>query len=85
MFVPSAKRKTSLSLDAEMLDEALALGLNVSAVSNAALSVAVRDARRKAWLKENAAALAAQAEWLERNGHPAADIMVSPGRETWSD
>jgi antitoxin CcdA len=83
--LPPAKRKTSLSLDAEMLDAAQALGLNVSAVSNAALAAAVRDARRKTWLKENAAALAAQAEWLERNGHPAVDIMVSPGRDTWTD
>ena len=83
--MPSAKRKTSLSLDAEMLDAAQAFGLNVSALSNAALAAAVRDARRQAWLTENAAALAAQSEWLDRNGHPAADIMVSPGRETWTD
>jgi antitoxin CcdA len=82
--VPSGKRKTSLSLDAELLDAAQAFGLNVSALSNAALAAAVRDARRKAWLAENAEAFAAQAEWLERNGHPLADIIAAPGAgETW--
>jgi antitoxin CcdA len=79
----SAKRKTSLSLDADLLDEAQALGLNVSALSNAALAVAVRDARRKAWLEENAEAFAAQSAWHEKHGHPAVDIMVGPGRDTW--
>jgi antitoxin CcdA len=81
----AAKRKTSLSLDADLLDEAQALGLNVSALSNAALAVAVRDARRKAWLEENAEAFAAQASWHEKHGHPAVDIMMSPARETWKN
>jgi antitoxin CcdA len=79
----AAKRKTSLSLDADLLDEAQALGLNVSALSNAALAVAVRDARRKAWLEENAEAFAAQSAWHEKHGHPLADILASPMGSTW--
>jgi antitoxin CcdA len=81
----SAKRKTSLSLDAAMLDEARALGVNVSAVAEAALRTAVSEARQRQWLEENAEAFAAQARWHEVNGHPLAEIMAGPGGATWTD
>lgn len=79
----AAKRKTSLTLDGAMLDEARALGINVSAVADAALAKALADARRQAWLEENAEAFAAQAAWHEKHGHPLADILVSPMGATW--
>lgn len=79
-----AKRKTSLTLDAEMLDHARELEINVSALADAALRQAVTDARRKKWLEENAKAFAAQANWHERNGHPLTDIIVAPGAGSWS-
>lgn len=77
------KRKTSLALDAAALDAARELGLNVSAVAEAALREAVREARRRRWLEENAEAFAAQARWHSENGHPLADILASPGRASW--
>jgi antitoxin CcdA len=80
----AAKRKTSLTLDAALLDEARSLGLNLSAVTDAALRCAVTEARKERWLKENADAFAAQATWHEENGHPLAEIMASPGRSTWT-
>lgn len=79
----SARRKTSLTLDAGTLDAARDLGINVSAVADAALRNAVAEARRRKWLDENAEAFAAQADWHERNGHPLADIITSPGRASW--
>ena len=78
------KRKTSLTLDAEVLDSAKALDINVSAVAEAALKNAVISARRTHWLKQNAQAFIEQAAWHERNGHPLADIMSSPGSASWS-
>jgi antitoxin CcdA len=80
----AAKRKTSVTIDAAALDAARDLGLNVSAVAETALQAAVAEARRCKWLEENAAAFARQAEWHERNGHPLADILVSPGKASWS-
>ncbi|MFD0858891.1 type II toxin-antitoxin system CcdA family antitoxin [Roseovarius aquimarinus] len=77
------RRKTSLTLNAEALDCARELGINVSAVAEAALVKAVADARREKWLAENADAFAAQSEWHERNGHPLADIIVAPGGSSW--
>lgn len=39
---------------------------------------------RDQWLNENAAALAAQAEWHEEHGHPLADIISDPLRQAVS-
>lgn len=79
----TTKRKTSLTLDAETLDCAKALQINVSAVAEAALKSAVASARHMQWLKQNADSFAAQAAWHERNGHPLADIMIAPGGSSW--
>jgi antitoxin CcdA len=84
-MTPAAKRKTSLTLDADALDAARALGINVSAVADAALRRAVSDAHRSRWREENAAAFAAQAAWHEAHGHPLADILAGPGDATWKD
>lgn len=77
------KRKTSLTLDADALDAARALGINVSSVAEDALRRAVADARHRQWLEDNAEAFAAQAAWHERHGHPLSGIMVGPGGATW--
>ena len=83
-MVLASKRKTSLTLDAEVLDCAKALDINVSAVAEAALRKAVADARRKQWLNQNADGFAAQAAWHERHGHPLAEIICAPGAGSWS-
>lgn len=80
----TTKRKTSLTLDAEALDCAKDLGINVSAVAEEALVKAVAEARQRKWLEENADAFAAQSDWHERNGHPLADIITAPGGSSWS-
>ncbi len=80
----ATKRKTSLTLDADALDRARDLRINVSAVAEAALLKAIAEARHKKWLRENADAFAAQADWHERNGHPLADIIAAPGGSSWS-
>ena len=84
MLTSTTKRKTSLTLDAEVMDSAKALGINVSAVAEAALKNAVASARHVQWLQQNAEAIAAQAAWHERHGHPLADIMTAPGSASWS-
>ncbi len=79
----AAKRKTSLTLDVAALDGAKELGVNVSAVAEKALLQAVAEARREKWLSENAEAFAAQSRWHEKNGHPLAEILTSPGASSW--
>jgi antitoxin CcdA len=84
MLASTTKRKTSLTLDAEVMDGAKALGINVSAVAEAALKNAVASARHVQWLQQNAEAFAAQAAWHELHGHPLADIMTAPGSASWN-
>ena len=83
-MVAAVKRKTSLTLDAEALEAARDLGINVSAVAEAALIEAVASAQRKRWLADNAEAFAAQSDWHERHGHPLADIITAPGGSSWA-
>lgn len=79
----ASKRKTSLTLDAGALEDARALGINVSAVAEQALLKAVADSRRAKWIADNAHAFAAQSDWHERHGHPLADIITAPGGASW--
>jgi len=51
-------QRTNVTLNATNLAAARELGLNVSAISDAALAEAVRAARIELWQKENAAAIA---------------------------
>lgn len=83
-MVASTKRKTSLTLDTEALEGARELGVNVSAVAEAALVRAVAEARHEKWLAQNADAFAAQSDWHETHGHPLADIIVAPGGSSWT-
>ncbi|WP_420340703.1 type II toxin-antitoxin system CcdA family antitoxin [Roseibium sp.] len=79
----SARRSTSLRLNAETLDQAKELGINVTAVAEDALEKAVSAMKRKIWLEENADAFDAQRKWHEQNGHPLADIIAGPAGAVW--
>ena len=72
------RRKTSVTLDEGPLNEAKALGLNVSDVCNAALSQAVRTAARAQWIEDNRDAFAAQAAWQDENPNPFAGFGDGP-------
>lgn len=70
------KQRTNVSLTASTLAAARQLGLNVSAISDAALAEAVRAAKAEAWARENAEAIAERRDWIEANGTPLADLQV---------
>ena len=72
----SEKQRTNITLTAANLAAARELGLNVSAISDAALAEAVRAARAEAWSRENAEAIAERRAWIEANGTPLADLQV---------
>ncbi|WP_171181062.1 type II toxin-antitoxin system CcdA family antitoxin [Ruegeria sp. HKCCD8929] len=72
----SEKQRTNVTLNAKNLAKAREFGLNVSAISDAALADAVAQAQAKAWAEENAAAIAERREWIKKNGTPLADVQV---------
>ena len=78
-FMPkptSEKQRTNVTLTAANLAAARELGLNVSAISEAAVAEAVRKAKANAWAKENANAIEERRAWIEAHGTQLADLQV---------
>ena len=63
-----AKRAANLSVNAELLDRAKALEINLSATLEKALEAEVRARLREKWLEENREAIAAYNERVARDG-----------------
>lgn len=68
------RRATSLPMDRQLLDDARALGVNVSRAAEAGLTAALKEAREAAWKRENAGAIAFWNTYIEENGLPLADF-----------
>lgn len=62
------KRAANLSVNAELLDQAKALEINLSATLERALEAEVRARKRELWLAENRDAIEAYNERIERDG-----------------
>ena len=62
------KRATNLTIDVELLDEAKALGVNLSRVLEEGLRERVAEAKRARWLEENAEAIAEHNERVAKHG-----------------
>lgn len=68
----STRKPTNLSLDSALLNEAKALGINVSRSAEAGIAAAVKLHKQEKWLKENARALASSNSYVEAKGLPLA-------------
>ncbi len=66
--VAEKKRSKNLYLNVALLEEAKALDLNVSAISNRALEVAVRECKRERWITENRLGIEALNSFVEDTG-----------------
>lgn len=62
------KKPTNLSVRTDLLEEARALGINLSQTLEKALEAEVKKAREKAWLEENCAAIEAYKRHVEKHG-----------------
>jgi antitoxin CcdA len=69
-----ARRPANISLDARVLAEAKALGINVSRACEGGLQAEIARVRREAWLAENGEALDSSNAWVEANGLPLAAL-----------
>ncbi|MEQ9487385.1 MAG: type II toxin-antitoxin system CcdA family antitoxin [Alphaproteobacteria bacterium] len=67
-----AKRAANLSIDADLLDEAKAMGINVSTSAETGIRTAVKTAKEQQWLKDNAAAIDGKNRWVAEHGLPLA-------------
>jgi antitoxin CcdA len=62
------KVATNVSIRAEIVQEAKALGMNLSAICEAAVVEAVRRGRQQTWLEENRAAIESYNALVARDG-----------------
>jgi antitoxin CcdA len=62
------KRAANLSVNAELLDQAKALEINLSATFERALEAEVRARKGEAWLAENREGVAAYNAWVAEHG-----------------
>ena len=72
--MPAARRATSMTLDADLLDEARALGVNLSRAAEEGVLAAVKAERKRRWAKENAEFIRDYNEWIAENGVPLAEF-----------
>lgn len=66
------KRATNVSLNSELLEQAKALGINVSRACERGLAEQIAELQDKRWLEENREALASSNAYVEANGLPLA-------------
>lgn len=62
------KKATNLSLRADLVEEARALGINLSRTLETALEAEVKKAKGQRWREENRAAIEAYSRHIERDG-----------------
>lgn len=75
---PAATKRqpVNISLSQELVAEAKLSGLNISAISEAALSIAVQDARLAIWAAQNKSGFMALNKLTEEEGLPLADLAL---------
>ena len=66
------KRAVKLSVDATLLEDAKALGINLSRTFEAGLRAAVAKAKAAAWRRENTTAIESSNAWVAEHGLPLA-------------
>ena len=64
----TVKKKTSLSIDAELSQTAKRLGINLSQEAERGILQAVRNHQDTLWLRENAAAIESYNQRIEKEG-----------------
>lgn len=71
-------RKTSLSLDRELLNEAKSYGINVSRAAHAGIEAAVRSERARRWQAEHRETIETYNQWVEEQGTAFGDLRKFP-------
>jgi antitoxin CcdA len=64
------RRPTNVSLPTSMVEEAKALGINLSRACEIGMQAALKAERERRWKAENADAVASYNRWVEEHGLP---------------
>ncbi len=72
----STKRATNLTLDAQAIQDAKELGINISSACEMGLIAEISKARGEKWLRENRAAIESPNAYVEKYGLPLAKYRM---------
>lgn len=72
----ASKKPTNVSLNADLVEEARRLGINVSEACQTGLAVEVKKAREAAWKEENRAAIETWNNYTRKHGLPLAKYRL---------
>jgi antitoxin CcdA len=75
---PAKKRAVNLFVDAELLDEARRLRINMSDTLERRLRTIVRSEQERRWLEENRDAIASINSFIDRHGLLASKLRYRP-------
>ncbi len=70
------RRPTNVSLDAELVEEARKLDINISRACEEGLERTVREERRRRWIEENREAMEASNDYVRKHGLPLAKYRM---------
>jgi antitoxin CcdA len=62
------KKRVNITISSRLIDDAKALGINVSQSAEEGVRKKVKEAMAAQWLEENREALLAHNEWVKKNG-----------------
>lgn len=71
-----ARRAANISLDPAMIDDAKALGINISRACEAGLEARISEVRRERWREENREAIESSNAFVEKYGLPLAAFRM---------
>jgi antitoxin CcdA len=72
----STKRATNLTLDAQAIQDAKELGINISSACEKGLVAEIAKARGEKWLRDNREAIASSNAYVEKYGLPLAKYRM---------
>ncbi len=74
---PKQQRKSvNMSINSKLIEEAKALGINISRAAEEGVAKAVADEKSRRWLLENREAIESSNEYVRRNGLPLAKYRL---------
>ena len=66
----SIKKRTNLSINKTLLNEAKELGINISSSAESGIRGALSERKRALWLEENKDAISSSNDYVVKNGLP---------------
>ncbi len=66
----TGRRPTNVSLPGHLVEEAMALGINVSQACESGLEAALRNERERQWKADNKEAIESYNRWVAEHGLP---------------